>query len=1253
VADKIQLDIQVNTAPVKVAVTDLGNFKKSADDASKALDGLSGATEKTVTSTTKVATAAERMQVKVNAAQREMREMATAVGVLNGPLGGISGRLNSLSSLFDKVTPQMVGFTVAAIAITGAFAFMGPKIIASAQAYELLQARIKNSTAATGDYIGVSKALNDITQRTGVGLENQVASFGRLRLATQTLGKSNQDILTFQKTITELGVMSNLPDAKLKEVMNAMARGFTTGTLRGREFTSVLRNLPSVASLMAEKMGVSVLKLTELAKQGKISGVEGFEAVLQGADEVEAKMNGFPLSIARAKVAMENSFSQLAATIDQTFNISGNMSKFFVAMGHGMDFVREHIDEVIITLGAFTLVLAGLNFQGIVNALAATGNAFKVFGSLVSIESIQIGFKAALTSFSFKKMGADIVASTTQAGIAMERMAVNPLPIALDAITKTSTIATLSISNFAKACWETVLSEEAATAACVPLVNGLKGVAASAIVATEGVIGLGLAFLKNPMTWWIAGTLLVSEALLKLKKNVEENTKLTVSWGNVASGIWKATANIVSTSTTQMIQDYEKWYAEFYKGEQAHIAFGNMAKWAFDTAGQSIRENFPVLAQWVSKLGVIKDLMEGLGAAQRAYELSIGNEARQDQMTKYAQKLGVKVPDVNNDASMREFQTNKAVSANYKKIHKEGGDINLEIKSFLDGSGAVSDAEHTPLSPDKKADKAAISMAKKIAQFTEDMDRKLENATSLYKFTMTHSENESNLEALRTNAEDKVDGHHFKFTGNAGQQADKRNSLVDKEYKLSLIGQDEKLGIQAKGLAAKTEEVKKLTQAYGEDYDAIAKVTRANAVMDVFNKAKGTDKARQQLAIAAATEYDAQTNKYIAEHAKADKDAVEDQNKLNQARAIGVLALQQETLVQAARNQAESEYKSTGIHSEANIQNKASLNLVQGKMNSDSLYDANLAQIKQANQDTDLLTIAVKQGNEAYRKMAISIQAYNTALHDSNASTQEQKDALQAALIDEQEHQRQLSIATYHTQQMDQASQALAGTFTNFISNSISGTKSLSDSLKQLGMDILKIAEQELLLKPIQNILGGNAATGQKGALNWLMQAVSAGSSMAGAAGGSAAGATAFAGSVDFAAKIAPLALAHGGIFSHSGLVPFAKGGIVDSPHIFPFANGTGLMGEAGPEAIVPLKRMSNGALGIQQSGSGKGNSVGDTTIHNNVNVTVSSSGDSDKDNAMANEHAKQISMQLKAAVADQIREQQRSGNMLSAGASE
>lgn len=64
-------------------------------------------------------------------------------------------------------------------------------------------------------------------------------------------------------------------------------------------------------------------------------------------------------------------------------------------------------------------------------------------------------------------------------------------------------------------------------------------------------------------------------------------------------------------------------------------------------------------------------------------------------------------------------------------------------------------------------------------------------------------------------------------------------------------------------------------------------------------------------------------------------------------------------------------------------------------------------------------------------------------------------------------------------------------------------------------------------------------------------------------------------------------AFANGAAFSQGQVMPFANGGIVNGPTRFPMRGGTGLMGEAGPEAIMPLTRGPDGKLGVRGAGGG------------------------------------------------------------------
>jgi hypothetical protein len=78
---------------------------------------------------------------------------------------------------------------------------------------------------------------------------------------------------------------------------------------------------------------------------------------------------------------------------------------------------------------------------------------------------------------------------------------------------------------------------------------------------------------------------------------------------------------------------------------------------------------------------------------------------------------------------------------------------------------------------------------------------------------------------------------------------------------------------------------------------------------------------------------------------------------------------------------------------------------------------------------------------------------------------------------------------------------------------------------------------------------------------------------------------------------------AKGGAFV-GGVQAFANGGIVSKPTMFPMANGAGLMGEAGPEAIMPLRRGPDGRLGV--SAANQNNLQG---VHITVGVSADSNG--------------------------------------------
>lgn len=155
---------------------------------------------------------------------------------------------------------------------------------------------------------------------------------------------------------------------------------------------------------------------------------------------------------------------------------------------------------------------------------------------------------------------------------------------------------------------------------------------------------------------------------------------------------------------------------------------------------------------------------------------------------------------------------------------------------------------------------------------------------------------------------------------------------------------------------------------------------------------------------------------------------------------------------------------------------------------------------------------------------------------------------------------------------LESRSASFGRALTSALKGATTGGKGLEEVLRGVGLRLSDIALASGL-KPLETLLG-NAAGNLIGSLS-----AGFGSALSG-------GVTAF---------------AQGGVPGR--VTPFAEGGVVAAPTYFPMAGGTGLMGEAGAEAILPLKRGADGALGVAAEGGGA-----TTVIHFQVTASDAAS---------------------------------------------
>ncbi len=190
------------------------------------------------------------------------------------------------------------------------------------------------------------------------------------------------------------------------------------------------------------------------------------------------------------------------------------------------------------------------------------------------------------------------------------------------------------------------------------------------------------------------------------------------------------------------------------------------------------------------------------------------------------------------------------------------------------------------------------------------------------------------------------------------------------------------------------------------------------------------------------------------------------------------------------------------------------------------------------------------------------------------------------------------TASDYSSQTADLVNNSMTGLIGN-ISDALSGNKvDWEDWSRSVLASMQKIILNAMLVNSLKSA-GGGGLFGSLGGLFGGGDITTGGSTPSEAYTGAASS----------------LKFAKGGVFDSPVLSHFSNS-IISSPTMFKFAKGDGLMGEAGPEAVMPLTRTPNGTLGVRMVGATTAGGGG-RDIHITQHISVSGNGDAALNQAM------------------------------------
>jgi tape measure domain-containing protein len=999
------------------------------------------------------------------------------------------------------------------------------EILEMAESYESLYARVGLATSSQKQQQAVMDDLEGIATRTRSSLSSTANIYLTLSRNADTLGISQQKVSQFTENMNKLLVIAGRDGEEASSGLKQLFRSLAFNELDPRALNSLVSQFPAIAKTISSSMGVSLAQMKQLASQGEITA--------------SALIN----SIGSASGVISSKFERMPVTVGQALTLIGN--------------------SLTIAFGKFN------EASGLVSSLTSA------IGQLPGVidrnrESLEAFGDKCRSVF---KLGADAVKSMTDnvvlLRIAIESIAVYKLQAAFAAIAGSGFITAFAglagtFISLASECglWETtLLFAEAALkkvgVAFTALSTVVKGTVVTAIIvgAVEAIIyfnkhadistQIWANFYFTILEYWERLKVSIVDAASFIGMRVEttfymmRDKVMTVladmekAANKVLPASMQIKASIDTTSAPNLQKEYDTSYAQRHGASSYYLA--DLEK----QRGQMIQSGY--------------DKASGVGQPLPTPVVAGGNKA----LDSVGQNVGGSI-------------------ANVQRLNKELADLTAHLKSIQTESSSSS------------------AINERLQKLTAPAS--VNGATYNPMSSSTALSQEYAMKQQILSAESAQVAKELEL-----EQA-KQVSQKDESKIVELLGKQRDLRAQMN--ESKVLEQLDLIKQREDDINKLRESRAANAVMTLSTKSEASASTASSHISTMPVDTYAQV--------LARQQAITEQLKIQQQyeREKLQLALQQ---AQSSLQSAGSGVNSSDIAARETAQTKLNSLQVQYnallKVQTDTLLKKSISDTQELGQKFDSLGTYIKQckdDTQDWSKVISSTlqsmsSSFGSAMADWVTGTKTAKEAFTSfcksiastfiSTLSEMAFKKALSSLfspssgggatgagkTLATSVLGSGDTSGATTAATGATSASSGASSSMVSAMSKGFSAVS-SGLSTVCSTISNIIGTVISTITTG-ISTLVTAIFGSSATSSTSSAASSAGT--------AATIAAAAARMGRVFYPGGVMAFAGGGsfsnsIVSTPTVFAMANGgAGLMGESGPEAVMPLTRDSGGRLGV------------------------------------------------------------------------
>ncbi|EOL9656407.1 phage tail tape measure protein [Salmonella enterica] len=1086
------------------------------------------------------------------------------------------------------------GFASAGKAAAAASAaFATGKIVQIADEWNSVNARLKQASSSADDFAASQRQLMEISQRTGTAFADNANLFSRAAASMREYGYSSDEVLKITEAVSTGLKLSGANTQEASSVITQFSQALAQGVLRGEEFNAVNESGDRVIRALAAGMGVARKDLKSMADQGQLTIDKVVPALVGQLDNLQDEFKSLPQTVSGSLQKVTNSFMQWVGGIDQATGATAGFSGGLDSLAQTLDAftssaVSVALNDVADNMSTITTVAGALVGVGLARYLSGVvTSATSATGALISAAKSEVALAVA------QDKAAQSAVAASRAEVYRAQQAV-----------QSSRSADVQAAQQEKV----AAAEAKVTAAHTRLTTALASGTATEKVRARTALEraqAGLVAAKNADAQAVAERRLAA-AQAALNRNISNRVSTQSNLNSVTSvgtRLMSGALGLIGGVPGLVMLGAGAWYAMYQNQEQARRSAQEYASQIDEirektsrmslsetddnrgrTVGALVEQN-RLIDEQAKKVGGLKTQIDDLNASRGKPGITSENDANiLRAIAIVTDQLAVEEGKLND---MRD--KSRGIQQALEEIERRRNDLIREQawrQNAVYQSMIMMNGQHTEFNRLLGLGNQLLMARQGLANVPlrlpqADLDKKQTDALEKSRRDLELSRRKGEAkERLRLSYAADDLGLTSDPQFQTGRQEFINNGLA--EWRNNEANKPKAKGGKTEG--EKTEDV----------YKRLIKQQKEQIALQGQNTELAKVKYQvSQGELATLTESQKQT---LLQNA-----ALIDQQKIREQLAAYEANLADANASSRASNQAEL----TGYGQGSRMRER-----MQEMLRIREEFQQKNVELQRQYQSGDI-------SEELYRQeLDLNKRYLDERLRDQEAyySASDAQRSNWTAGMREGFANWADTASDYASQSADLVNNAMTGLVGN-ISDALSGNKvDWEDWASSVLQSMQKIILNAMIVNSLQSSMGSG------GFFSGLFGSSAGGSTPSGAYNSAASG-------LQLNAK--------GGAYASASLSAYSNS-IVSSPTYFAFAKGAGLMGEAGPEAIMPLTRSADGSLGVRVVGSQSPAAGNGITQHITQHFTISGNGDAALKQAMqeaarqgANDGAKQARQDL------------------------